>query len=261
MVGLTITNDQNVGDKAVGISFRRKDQLSAESVWAVFEKVIQSNARFNALDRLTIQIHAVRMPSGSGSTKAKGRPLSVMAHLKRSIVEVKSKQTCLAHALIIAKARLDKDPDNKAYSQGRKIQPVVQTLLQTTGISLLNGGGITELEKFQEYFSDYKIVVYGGLNCEDIIFAGRVESERRLNFLYDDVNKHYHVIASLTSAMAKRYVCGGCGKGCEVAEKHRCKHACSDCMTVPPCPFSATRIPCCEYNMTFRRQTNTKPTN
>jgi hypothetical protein len=67
----------------VGISFRRKDQLSAEAIWAVFEKVIQSNARFNALDRLTRQIQAVRMPFGSGGTKAKGRPLSVMAHLKK----------------------------------------------------------------------------------------------------------------------------------------------------------------------------------
>jgi hypothetical protein len=72
MVGLTISNDHNVGDKAVGISFRWKDQLSAESIWVVFQKVIQSNARFNALDKLTIEIHAVRMPSGSGFAKAKG---------------------------------------------------------------------------------------------------------------------------------------------------------------------------------------------
>jgi hypothetical protein len=149
MVGLTINNDHNVGDRAVGISFSRKDQLSAEAIWAVFEKVIQSNARFNVLDRLTIQIHAVRMPSGSGGTKAKGRPLSVMAHLKRSIVEVKSEQNCLAHALIIAKTRLDKDPDYKAYSQGRKIRPVVQNLLQTTKIDLKNGGdcGIREISR------------------------------------------------------------------------------------------------------------------
>jgi hypothetical protein len=83
MIDLTITNEQNVGDKAVGISFRRKDQLSAEAIWAVFEKVMQTNTRFNALDRLNIQIHAVRMSNGSGRVKAKGRPLSVMAHLKK----------------------------------------------------------------------------------------------------------------------------------------------------------------------------------
>jgi uncharacterized protein YdhG (YjbR/CyaY superfamily) len=74
IVGLTIRNDENLVDKAVGIRFRRKDQLSAEEIWSVFENVIQSNARFNSKDKLTIQIHAVRMPSGSGFPKAKGRP-------------------------------------------------------------------------------------------------------------------------------------------------------------------------------------------
>jgi hypothetical protein len=35
--------------------------------------------------------------------KSKGCPLSVMAHLKRSFVEVKALENCLAHAIIIAK--------------------------------------------------------------------------------------------------------------------------------------------------------------
>jgi uncharacterized protein YkuJ len=73
MVGITITNDQNGGEKAAGISFRRKDQLFAEAIWRVFEKVIQYNARFNALDKLTIEIYAVQMPSGSVFAKEKGK--------------------------------------------------------------------------------------------------------------------------------------------------------------------------------------------
>jgi hypothetical protein len=85
----------------------------------------------------------------------------------------------------------------------------VQNLLQTTKIDLQNGGGILEFEKFQEHFKEYRIVVYGGLNCEQIIFDGMVDSERRLNLLYDDVTRYYHVITSLTGAMAKRYVCSG----------------------------------------------------
>jgi hypothetical protein len=70
-----------------------------------------------------------------------------------------------------------------------------------------NGGGINEIQKFQDHFTEYKIVVYGGLDCEDIIFEGQVTSEKRVNLLYDDVNHHYHVIANLTGAMAKRHVC------------------------------------------------------
>ena len=51
MVVITISNEVNVKDRAVGISFRRKDQITGDVIWTVFEKVAQSNARFNALDR------------------------------------------------------------------------------------------------------------------------------------------------------------------------------------------------------------------
>ena len=42
MVGVTIHNEVNLLDKAIGISFRRKDQLSEEVIWSVFSKVAQS---------------------------------------------------------------------------------------------------------------------------------------------------------------------------------------------------------------------------
>jgi len=42
------------------------------------------------------------------------------------------------------------------------------------------GGRILELMRFQEHFKGYRIVVFGGLNCEDIIFDGQVESENEL---------------------------------------------------------------------------------
>ena len=38
MVGITIQNRVNQNDKAIGISFRRKDKLSGEVIWSVFEK-------------------------------------------------------------------------------------------------------------------------------------------------------------------------------------------------------------------------------
>jgi len=116
MVGITIHNKVNQNDKPIGISFRRKDQLSGEVIWSVFEKVSQSNARFNALDTLVVIVHSVRMPEGYGkpAIKSMGRPPSVMAHLKSSIVEVKVEENCLAHALIIAIARVENDANYKA---------------------------------------------------------------------------------------------------------------------------------------------------
>ena len=67
-------------------------------------------------------------------------------------------------------AKLENDPDYKAYVQGRKIRRVVQKLLAKTGLDLSEGGGIPELLKFQEHFRQCKITVYRGLACEDIIF-------------------------------------------------------------------------------------------
>jgi len=66
MVGVTIHNEVNLLDKAIGISFRQKDQLSEELIWSVFSKVAQSNARYNAMDRLIFVVQSVKMPVGFG---------------------------------------------------------------------------------------------------------------------------------------------------------------------------------------------------
>jgi hypothetical protein len=91
------------------------------------------------------------MPAGFGGIKTKGLSLFVMAHLKRSIVEVKSENSCLAHSLIIAIGKVTNDPNYNAYIQGRNIGPVVQQLLEPTGINLDNDGGIPELTRFLEH--------------------------------------------------------------------------------------------------------------
>ena len=156
IVGITIHKQVNQNDKPIGISFRRKDQLSGEVLWSVFEKVSQPNARFNALDTFVVTVRSVKMTVGYGkrAIKSMGIPLSVMAHLKKFIVDVKAEENCLAHAILIAIAIVDNGANYKAYRQGRKRGPVVQALLHETGIDLNIGGGIPELNRFQEHFRD-----------------------------------------------------------------------------------------------------------
>ena len=96
MVGITISNEVEVTDRAIGISFRRKDQIKGDVIWSVFEKVAQSNARFNALDKLVMTVNSVKMQTDHGRGIAtKGRPLDIMVHLKRSIVKVKAETVWL----------------------------------------------------------------------------------------------------------------------------------------------------------------------
>ena len=113
-----IHNESIQNDKPIGISFRRRDQLSVEAIWSVFE-VTQSNARLNALDTLRVVLHSVTMPVGYvygyRGIRTMGRPISVMAHLKKSIVHVKSEKNGLAHALIIAIAKVTNDQNYAAY--------------------------------------------------------------------------------------------------------------------------------------------------
>ena len=102
----------------------------------------QSNARYNATDTLIVMVNSVTMlvRFGGDGFKRKGRPLATMGHLKESIVEVRADKKSLAHALVIAIARLKNDPNYKAYRQANKIRPVVSQLLETIGIDLKNGG-------------------------------------------------------------------------------------------------------------------------
>jgi hypothetical protein len=62
MVGFAIRNEVNQSDKPIGISFRRRDQISGDVIWSLVEQFSQSHSRFNALDTLTIELREVRMP-------------------------------------------------------------------------------------------------------------------------------------------------------------------------------------------------------
>ena len=46
------------------------------------------------------------------------------------------------------------------------------------------------------------------------MYQAHVESDKRINLLFDYVTRHYLVIGNLTGAMAKGYVCEGYNKGC-----------------------------------------------
>jgi hypothetical protein len=115
-----------------------------------------------------------------------------MAHLKRRIIEVKAETNCLALALIIAIAKITKDPNYKASRQGYKIYQVIHNLLATTGIDLRNGGvfpnSISSKIISDNMFCSYRLI------CDSIMFEGQVETSDCINLLYDDTVRQYHVI-------------------------------------------------------------------
>ena len=95
-------------------------------------------------------------------------------------------------------------------TQGKCIEKHIEDLLKASGVGLSNGGSFKELEQLQEYLSDYKIVVFNGLNPDRVIFSGNSLSAKKLYLLYNVNTKHYSVITNIKAAVAKRYICDAC---------------------------------------------------
>jgi hypothetical protein len=217
-------------------------------VWEVLGKVIQSNARFGLTDRLEVHLEHVQVPAGNGREETKGRSLDVLSAIKRSIVVLKAAFMCLAHALIIAMDQLNGDPKYRSYRKGRGLDKPVDDLLKASGVDLSDGGGLEELQQFQEFLSGYKIIVYDGLSPGRLIFSGNSLSDRKLYLLYDSDSGHYNLITNIKAAMTKKYVCKACDTFYDYS--HKCDKACTLCTATPPCTKDRFRY-CDTCNRSF----------
>ena len=154
-----------------------------------------------------------------------------MSAIEKSIVTVKATFLCLVHALNIAMGKVNGDPKYKSYRNGRCLKHAVQYLLSAFGDKLTNSRGSKELEQFQNYLWNYKIIVYDGLSSDGDIFSGNYISNKKLYLLYD--SGHYNVITNLKAAILKRYICNACDTLYE--KTHKCDRARFMCTATPPC--------------------------
>ena len=75
-------------------------------------------------------------------------------------------------------ARVNSDPTYKSYRNRYGLNKPVEELLKASGVDLSNGGGLEELQQFQDYISDYEIVVFDGLSPDRLIFSGNSHSAK-----------------------------------------------------------------------------------
>jgi len=52
------------------------------------------------------------------------------------------------------------------------------------------------------------------------MFEGQIDTSKRTNLLFDDVERHYHVIVNITGAMAKRFMYKVYNKVCSCDATH-----------------------------------------
>ena len=139
----------------ISLPFCPLEQLTTEKVLAQVEKVVQSNEEFRLNDTVNIDIIRVEMPQGSG--RSKRTTLNIRDYLmqKGSVITINNKDDlCLARALVVAIARIEKDPRYKQIARSnRPVQREKACELHRAANVPLGRCGLDEVDLFQHYLT------------------------------------------------------------------------------------------------------------
>jgi hypothetical protein len=204
-------------DKPISLPFLQRDRLTPERFLAAVERVVQSNDQFTLDDSVSVNVVHVEMPNGG---------TGLFLRKKDCIVQIKNKdELCCARAIVVAKAKLDKDPKYKSIVDHRgKVQGrLARELHESAGVPL-GSCGIAEVKKFQAALPGYQLNVISKEHLNALIYSGP-EAEKHL-YLYHHDN-HYDVITSMPAFLSRKQYCHKCKKG----YSHPCGDLCKLCNT------------------------------
>ena len=215
--------------------FMAPHRLTTERFLAEFQRVIQSNQEFRLNDTVDVNVIHVSMPSGGKGNKRSEINLEKHLQKKRSIVRIQNDDDlCMARAFVVAKAKLDNDPQyNSVVDHRWPMQTrLTQELHQNAGVPP-GPCGIEEAKQFQAYLTDYQISILSKEYSNKIIYAGPEKDKKIYLYMH---NNHYDVITKMPAFFARSYYCHTCKKAYNNHEDHRCPNACKCCRFPPECP-------------------------
>ena len=217
----------------ISIPFCPLEELTVEKVLSNVEKVVQSNEDFRLNDTVTINLNHVEMPRGSG--KCKRTTLNIRDHLKKkkSVILINNRDDlCLARALVVSIARIEKDPRyDEIRDARRRIQRIRAYDLHQAANVPLGPGGLDEVKLFQHYLVQYQIIVVSGDQDNAIIYPPEPPTNpnpEKTIYLYYQAN-HFDVITKLPGFLNKNYFCHRCHKPYDHTADHFCKGMCRLC--------------------------------
>ena len=240
----------------ISLPFMTVEQLSAERVFSQIERVIQSNEEFRLNDTVTIDINHVKTPQGSG--RSKRTILNIRDYLKQknSIICINNKDDlCLARALVVSIARIEKDPRYKHIrDSNRPLQRERAFDLHEAANVPLGPCGLNEVALFQQYLTNYQIIVVSGDHDNSIIYppqsSGTDEKPTISLYLHDN---HFDVITTLPGFLNRSYFCFRCHKAYSNTTDHLCSSMCRSCRGFG-CVLEGKGIVCSECKRLFKSQ-------
>jgi hypothetical protein len=138
-------------------------------------------------DSVSVNVVHVEMPQGGTGRKRDVVNLESFLRKKDRIVQIKNKDDlCCSRAIIVAKAKLDKDPKYKSMVtprgtlQGRS----AHQLHESAGVPP-GSCGVPEIKKFQAALPDYQLNVISKEHLNAMIYSGP-ESDKCLYLYHHD---------------------------------------------------------------------------
>ena len=244
----------------ITLPFCPLEQLTTERVLAQVEKVVQSNEEFRLDNTVNIDIIRVEMPQGSGKSKVKRQMLNIRDYLKKkgSVITINNKDDlCLARALAVSIARIEKDPRyNHIGNSSRPLQRERAFDLHEAANVPLGPCGLNEVDLFQHYLTNYQIIVVSGDQNNTIIYPPQPPANpnpEKSIYLYYQAN-HFDVITKLPGFLNTNYFCHQCHKGYDHTADHLCDGMCQSCRGFG-CTIEDNGITCQECHRFFKNQT------
>ena len=241
------------------IPFCSLEELTTEKVLSHVEKVVQSNEEFRLNNTVDIDLIRVEMPQGSGKSKVKRNIVDIREYLKKkkSVITINNKDNlCLARALVVSIARIEKDP---RYAHIRNSRWPVQRerafdLHEAANVPL-GPCGLNEVELFQQHLVNYQIIVVSSDHSNSIIYPtqppANPDPEKSIYLFYHA--NHFDVITSLPGFLNRSYFCHRCHKAYSNTTDHLCEEMCRACGGFG-CEFEDNGIVCNECDRVFKNQ-------
>ena len=244
----------------ISLPFCPLEQLTTEKVLAQVEKVVQSNEEFRLNDTVNIDIIRVEMPQGSGRSKVKRQMLNIRDYLKKkgSVITINNMDDlCLARALVVSIARIEKDPRYKhIINSSRPLQREKAFELHRVANVPLGPCGLNKVDLFQHHLVNYQIFVVSGDQNNTIIYPPEPPTNpnpEKSIYLYYQAN-HFDVITKLPGFLNTGYYCHTCHKGYDHTTDHLCDGMCQSCRGFG-CTIEDNGITCQECHRLFKNQT------
>ena len=179
-----------------------------------------------------VDIIHVQTPQGSGRSKRDVLNIKDFLHKKKSIITIQNNDNlCLARALVVAIAKIEKDPKYKQLTNpDKRVQERKARELHEAANVPLGPCGIPEVELFQKYLTNYEINIVSGNHNNSIIYPSKPSPDNNVTPIYLYLHdNHYDIITSMPGFLSDQYFCHKCRRSYTHKLNHLCPGMCKSC--------------------------------